>query len=181
MPLKSIIFQTSMFWSHVSFRGCSSMAFFFPVKHGFHRQLKMLQEFQLRSCSTRTNVVRFLSGTWFVGVLRFWHQQKRGLEVEVSNIVRDCSYVSSSPLVGQILKFIIVFFFFSSGLSTNGLNKLLFSPKEMGMFPKTICQAKQRPRIHALHCGSFNCGIDLRQPGKYATLLKHIVKAVSSP
>lgn len=28
----------------------------------------MLQEFQLRSCSTRTNVVRFLSGTWFVGV-----------------------------------------------------------------------------------------------------------------
>lgn len=28
--------------------------------------------------------------------------------------------------------------------------------------------------LPALHCGSFNCGIDLRQPGKYATLLKDI-------
>ena len=179
MPLKrNIIFQTSMFWFHVSFRGCSSMAFFFPVKHGFRRQLKMLQEFQLRSCSTRTNVVRFLSGTWFAGVLRFWHQQKKGLEVVVSNIYTlrlfICFILSPCWKDSQIYHRV----FFPSGLSTNGLNKLLFSPKEMGMnamFPKTIC----------LLCivGVSIVGLIWGSQGNMLPYWKisHLVKAVSSP
>ena len=80
----------------------------------------------LRSCSTRTNVVRFLSGTWFLGAFDFG-TNKKALEV-VSNIY--VSYVSCSPLVGKILKFTNGIIF-SRGLSTNRLKKFCFSPNEI--------------------------------------------------